>query len=115
MATGGGIAIGLLGLFLTIGGALSTLTVAAARRLFESALASDSADGLRQRGIDLVDRIRNPLLRRIINRRSGAFVGNALVEAIREDLSAKFRLAIVTAILGPALIVLALHVAGVVG
>lgn len=67
-------------------GAAWCIAVVVARRVFERALASAFADTVRVQASDLIEKIRNPLVRRIVNQRTGAFAGNLLIDKVRDDL-----------------------------
>lgn len=78
--------LGLAGLAAIAVGIAWCLAVVVARRVFERALNSVLADIVRLQAVDLIEQVKNPLLRRIVNRGTGEYVGNALVDFVREDL-----------------------------
>ena len=88
--------LGLGGLAAIVVGLVWCLAVLAARRVFERTLASALVDAVKLQAVDLIEHVKNPLLRRIVNQRTGEYVGNKLVDHVREDL--KRRLVIGVAI-----------------
>lgn len=81
------LAVGLLGLMALVSGCVAVFAASAARKAFEAALADDTGDGLRARGVLLVERIENPALRWVVNRRTGAMAGAVLVGVVRDRLA----------------------------
>lgn len=78
--------LGLGGFAAIVVGLVWCLAVLAARRVFERSLGSALADIVKLQAADLIEQVRNPLLRRIVNQRTGEYVGNRLVDFVREDL-----------------------------
>lgn len=97
----------LLGVLALVSGCLAVFVARAARHGFEAALADESDDGLRARGVLLVDRVKSPALRWIINRRTGAMVGAVAVAAVRDRLDTMRRGGVISIVLGIAAIVAA--------
>ena len=112
MAYVAAVAAGLLGLLALASGAIGLFIAASARRAFEAALADDGADGLRSRGVLLVERIRHPVLRRIVNRRTGAMAGTVLIAVVRDRLATLRRSSVIGGVVGLGLVVFAFHVPG---
>jgi len=112
MAYAAAVAVGLLGLLSLVSGAIGLVLAASARRAFEAALADDSEDGLRARGVLLVDRIRHPALRWIINRRTGAMAGTVVIAVVRDRLATLRRSSLIGGVVGLGLVVLAFLVPG---
>jgi len=99
--------VGLIGVAAVVGGGLALFVARAARKAFEAALTDDSDDGLRARGVLLVERVRSPALRWIVNRRTGAVAGRVAAGVVRDRLSTLHRGGIVTLGVGAGAIVLA--------
>lgn len=107
--------VGLLGIVsLAMSGFALSLALSG-RRAFEAALADDGADGFRARGEVLIDRIRHPALRWIINRRTGALAGTVLIGVVRDRLDTLRRSSLIGAVVGLGLIVFAFWVPGLLG
>ncbi len=108
-------AVGLLGVLGLVAGCLAVLVASAARRGFEAALADESDDGLRARGVLLVERVRSPALRWVINRRTGAKAGSVLVGVVRDRLAAMRRGGLVAVSSGIVAMILAFQIPGWMG
>ncbi|MBR0651720.1 hypothetical protein GXW78_18770 [Roseomonas terrae] len=98
---------GLLGLLVLVSGCLAVFVARAAHRALEAALADESDDGLRARGVLVVERVKNPALRWIINRRTGAMAGAVAAAVVRDRLDAMRRGGFITIGCGIAAIILA--------
>jgi len=82
------------------------------RGAFETFLDDDSPRGARELSAAAAERIRNPLLRRIVTRRLAAMAGTMLVRQIIDRLTDQIRTGWVFAGLGAGLVVLAFFVPG---
>jgi len=100
-------AIGVLGVVSMVAGLLAFLLAQSASRTFEAALADGSDEGMRARGVVLVERMRHPLLRWIINRRTGAMAGTVVVGVVRDRLAALRRGGVIGGVVGVGLLILA--------
>lgn len=109
------VAVGLGGVVVVVLGVIWSLAIRTARRGFERALASGLADQTRQQMGDMIERVQNPILRRILNRRMGEMAGSALIGLIRKDLEQRARAGLVILGCGAALVVLAFFVPGLWG
>lgn len=86
------ILIGVGGLIGIVAGIAWIAAVLGARKVFERILASSAIDIVKLTAAELIERVKNPLLRRIVNQRTGAMAGGMLVDFVREDLSARLRM-----------------------
>ena len=105
---------GLIGVLALVAGCLAVFVARTARRAFEAALADDTDDGLRARGVLLVERIRSPALRWIVNRRTGAMAGMVAVGVVRDRLATLHRGGLLSLGFGAASIILAAFVPGMI-
>ncbi|MBR0682589.1 hypothetical protein GXW74_19005 [Roseomonas eburnea] len=112
MAWVAAIGVGLLGALSLVSSVVAAIVTLHSRRAFEAALVDGSDDGLRARGMVLVERVRNPLLRWIINRRTGAMAGKVLAGVVRDRFSTLLRGSVVGAVMGVAAIILAFFIPG---
>ena len=106
------VAVGLLGGLSLVSGGTAVMVASALRRAFEAALADESDDGLRARGVLLVERVRSPLLRWAINRRSRAIAGMVVAGVVRDRIAALHRGGLVALATGVAAIAIAAFVPG---
>lgn len=102
----------LIGVLSLVLGGLALFVANAGRRAFEAALADESDDGLRARGVMLVDRVRSPALRWIINRRTGAMAGTVAIAAVRDRLATLYRGGIISIGFGVAAAIAAFVIPG---
>ncbi len=86
------IVIGIAGILGIIVGIAWVAAVLGARKVFDRILASSAIDIVKLTAAELIERVKNPLLQRIINHRTGAMAGGMLVDFVREDLSTRLRM-----------------------
>lgn len=103
---------GLLGMVAVAAGCIAVFVAGSGRKAVDAALADESADGLRARGVLLVERIRSPALRWVINRRTGAMAGTVVVGVVRDRLDALRRGGLIGLASGVALVILAVMLPG---
>lgn len=78
--------VGLAGIIGVVVGTVLAVSVRAARRSFDRALASGLAASTRLEVGQMMERVRHPLLRWIINRRTGEMAGGMLVSYVQDML-----------------------------
>jgi uncharacterized protein YjeT (DUF2065 family) len=103
---------GLIGVLSLVSGGLAIFVAGAGRKAFEAALADDSDDGLRARGLVLVERIRSPALRWVVNRRTGAMAGTMAIAVVRDRIATLRRGGVVSVCFGVAAIIAAIFIPG---
>jgi hypothetical protein len=106
------IAVALAGIALALWFGAVAQGFAAVRGVFEGFLADESPRGARELSAAAAERIRNPLLRRIVTRRVAEMAGTMLVRQVVTRLEEQIRAAWITAAAGVALVVLAFFVPG---
>jgi predicted phage tail protein len=106
------IAVGLAGIALAIWFGAVAKGLAAVRDVFRAFLTDDTPRGARELSAAAAERIRNPLLRRIVTRRVAEMAGTMLVQQIVNRLADQIRAAWITAAVGVALLVFAFFVPG---
>jgi len=106
------VAVGLAGIALAIWciGVAKALT--RVRDAFRKFLDDDSPRGARELCAAAAERIRNPLLRRIVTRRVAAMAGTMLVQQLVDRLDDQIRAGWISACIGAGLVVLAFFVPG---
>lgn len=102
--------IGVSGLIGILAGLAWVAAVLGARKVFERVLASSAVDIVKLTATELIERVKNPLLRRIVNHRTGAMAGGMLVDFVREDLSTRLRMGFFIIAGGVVAIILAIYV-----
>ncbi len=111
MALLAAVGVGVLGFLSILSSGVGLFVAVSGRRALDAALADERARGMRERGVLLVDQIRHPVLRWLVNR-AGAMAGTVLIAALRDRLTALFRAAVFGMLVGVGLIVFAFHVPG---
>jgi hypothetical protein len=104
--------VGLLGIALAAWSAAMAMGLGRVRTAFEGFLDDESPRGARELSAAAAERIRNPLLRRIVTRRLAAMAGTMMVRQIIDRLSDQIRSARIAVGLGAGLVVLAFFVPG---
>jgi hypothetical protein len=106
------VAVGLAGLALAVWCIVVARALTRVRDAFQGFLADESPRGARELGAAAAERIRNPVLRRIVTHRIAAMAGTMVVQQIIDRLSDQIRTGWIVAAIGAGLVVFAVFVPG---
>jgi len=104
------IVVGLLGIVVILFGAGWAIVLAMARCAFERFLKMQLVDLTKAHVSDLLDKVRNPVVRRLLNKHAGEAAGAIVVSLVRSELKSRFRIGLLIMLAGLGVFISAFYV-----
>lgn len=104
------IIVGLLGVLVILFGAGWAIVFAMARYAFERFLKMQLVDLTKAHVSDLLDKIRNPIVRRLLNKHAGEAAGAVVLSLVRGELKSRFRIGLLIMLAGLGVLISAFYV-----